>query len=183
MKRIYTSLSLSVLLLSGCTNHQGVAPSQNSSLNAVSPSDTTQAQGGAMQRSLDGWLAEEWAPATTPKPTVQTVTQSDGTTVETKTEIVPTVATITTAEGKEVQTKAQTTQVITTTTASDGKVISSTTAIVETTPEPSNEEPFTLQKYADKWKVYHENKEKMNEGKPKEVSHVESMQSMPVIGK
>ena len=47
----------------------------------------------------------------------------------------------------------------------------------------SNEEPFTLQSYADKWKAYHENKEKMNEGKPKEASYIETLQNMPVIGK
>ncbi len=47
----------------------------------------------------------------------------------------------------------------------------------------TDEKPFTLQSYADKWKVYHENKEKMNEGKPKEASHIDAVNALPVIGK
>ncbi|MGZ5209127.1 MAG: hypothetical protein ACXWB0_08935 [Sulfuricurvum sp.] len=42
---------------------------------------------------------------------------------------------------------------------------------------------FGLQKYVDKWKKYHENKDKMNEGKPKEASNVENLEKLPVIGK
>ncbi len=140
MKPTYLiSVALSALILSGCANREGVAPSQNSSLHAVSPSTTAASEGGAMQRSLDGWLKEEWSPLT------------------------------------------KTATVTTTTTAPDGKVITET-KIVEV-PEPADNEPFKLQKYADKWKVYHENKEKMNEGKPKEASNVDLMNSLPVIGK
>jgi hypothetical protein len=140
MKPTYLiSVALSALILSGCANREGVAPSQNSSLHAVSPSTTAASEGGAMQRSLDGWLKEEWSPLT------------------------------------------KTATVTTTTTAPDGKVITET-KIVEV-PEPEDNEPFKLQKYADKWKVYHENKEKMNEGKPKEASNVDLMNSLPVIGK
>jgi hypothetical protein len=129
----------SLLLLVGCTNREGVAPSQNSSLHSVSPSTTALGEGGAMQRSLDSWLKEEWRPLT------------------------------------------KTTTVTTTTTAPDGKVVTET-KIVEV-PEPVDNEPFTLQKYADKWKVYHENKEKVNEGKPKEASNIDLINSLPVIGK
>ena len=32
-------------------------------------------------------------------------------------------------------------------------------------------------------KAYHENKEKMNEGKPKEASHIDAVNALPVIGK
>lgn len=148
------------LLLSGCVaNRVGVTPSQNNSLQAVSPSKTAASEGGIMQHSLDSWLKEEWKPITNSAPTVTTKTTPDGTVVTTKTEA---------------------TQVVTTATAPDGKVV---TTVAPIASEPENEEPFTLQKYADKWKVYHEQKAKMNEGKPKEPSHIESMQNMPAIGK
>jgi len=42
---------------------------------------------------------------------------------------------------------------------------------------------FGLQKYVDKWKMYHENKDKMNEGKAKEASNIENLEKLPVIGK
>ena len=92
-----------------------------------------------MQRSLDGWLKEEWTPMTKTVP------------VETKT------------------------------TAPDGTVVTTTTMVE--VPEPEDNDPFTLQKYADKWKVYHENKAKMMEGKPKEPSNIDFVNSLPVIGK
>lgn len=130
---------LSTLMLVGCANREGVAPSQNSSLNAVSPSPTAESEGGVMQRSLDAWLKEEWTPMT---------------------KIVP------------VETK---------TTAPDGTVVTTTTMVE--VPEPKDNEPFTLQKYADKWKVYHENQARMNAGKPKEASHLEMLNRMPLIGK
>lgn len=138
MNRTYLSLALIsvIVLTSGCANREGVAPSQNTSLNAVSPSGTATSEGGAMQRSLDGWLKEEWTPMTAPT--------------------------------------------VTTTTAPDGKVLTTTTAAVVA---PEDETPFTLQKYADKWKTYHENQAKMNEGKPKEASNVQKLESLPVIGK
>lgn len=92
-----------------------------------------------MQRSLDGWLKEEWSPMTKTAP------------------------------------------VTTTTTMPDGKVVTETKMV--SVPEPVDNEPFTLQKYADKWKVYHENKAKMMEGKPKEPSNIDLVNSLPVIGK
>jgi len=174
--------TVSTLILSGCAqNTMGVAPSQNKPLQAVSPSDTAASEGGMMQRSLDGWLKEEWSPLTTPTPTVKTTTSPDGTVVQTKTEVIPTLTTTTAPDGKAVQTKTQTTQVVTTTTAPTGEVVTTTTATV--VAEPVDETPFTLQKYVDKWKVYNENKEKMNEGKPKEASTIDKIQAMPVIGK
>ncbi len=129
----------STLLLVGCANREGVSPSQNSSLHTVSPSTTAASEGGMMQRSLDGWLKEEWSPLTKTAP------------------------------------------VTTTTTMPDGKVVTET-KMVEV-PEPVDNEPFTLQKYADKWKVYNENKAKMMEGKPKEPSNIDLVNSLPVIGK
>ena len=50
-------------------------------------------------------------------------------------------------------------------------------------PNTDINETFTLQKYADKWKVYQENKEKMNAGKPKDPSHIDMLNRMPLIGK
>ena len=148
------------LLLSGCAaNRMGVTPSQNTNLQAVSPSVTAASQGGAMQHSLDSWLKEEWTPISKATPVVTTKTASDGSVVVTKTEE---------------------TQVVTTTTAPDGKVVTTTAQIA---PEPENEEPFTLQKYVDKWKVYNDKKAKMNEGKPKEPSTIDKVNSLPVIGK
>lgn len=176
MKSISLSIPLLLLLLNGCANREGVAPSQNSSLQAVSPSTTAVAEGGAMQRSLDAWLKEEWAPMTKSEPVIQKVTSPDGTITQTKTEVIPSATA--TSDGKI--SNMTSTQVTTTTiTTPDGKVTTSTTSVAE----PIDDAPFTLQKYADKWKVYHESKEKMNAGKPKEPSHLEMMQSMPVIGK
>ncbi len=57
------------------------------------------------------------------------------------------------------------------------------TSVSTDTTIVTDAKPFTLQTYADKWKAYHEKKEKMNEGKPKEASHIETLQNMPVIGK
>lgn len=163
MNRFYFSLALVSLiaLTSGCANREGVAPSQNSSLNAVSPSGTATSQGGVMQRSLDSWLKEEWTPLTTNVPTVKTVTAPDGTVVQTKTEA---------------------TQVVTTTTTPEGKIFTTTEATAMIA-QPVDETPFTLQKYADKWKAYHQNQAKLNEGKQKETSNVEKLESMPAIGK
>lgn len=178
MNRSIFSLALvsSLILITGCANREGVAPSQNSSLQTISPSTTAVAEGGAMQRSLDSWLKEEWAPMTENKPVIATVTAPDGTVTHTKTEIIP--AATATADGKIANMTS--TQVTTTTvTAPDGKVTTSTATVAE----PIDETPFTLQKYADKWKVYHDSKDKMNAGKPKEISNVEKLQGMPVIGK
>lgn len=131
--------AVSALLLVGCANREGVAPSQNSSLNAVSPSTTATSEGGSMQRSLDTWLKEEWTPLSAP---------ASGTNATSETAAPST---------------------------------SAPSSALSTQPEDNT--PFTLQKYADKWKIYHENKEKMKEGKPKEASHIEMMQSLPVVGK
>lgn len=87
----------------------------------------------------------------------------------------PAIKTETKADGTVVTTKIEATTVTTTTKSPDGTV----TTKVET----EDETPFTLQKYADKWKAYQESKAKMNEGKPKEPSHIDAVNAMPVIGK
>jgi oligoribonuclease NrnB/cAMP/cGMP phosphodiesterase (DHH superfamily) len=135
---IKLSLIISSLLLVGCATNATVSPSQNSSLNAVSPNTAAASKGGAMQNSLDLWLKEDWVPNSTAEEQASTSSLAEGT----------------------------------------FKVSTSKETVVVT-----DEKPFTLQSYADKWKVYHENKEKMNEGKPKEASHIETLQNMPVIGK
>lgn len=155
---MYLYATLSTLILSGCAaNTTGVTPSQNNNLQAVSPSDTAVSEKGAMQRALDNWLKEEWTPLT--ETTIKTTTATDGTVTQIKTE---------------------TTQVVTTTTAPDGKVVTTTKHVAS---EPVDETPFTLQKYADKWKKYHENEAKLKEGKPKESSHIDYLDRMPAIGK
>lgn len=136
--RFQLPLILSSLLLVGCATNTTVSPSQNSSLQAVSPNTSAASEGGVMQRSLDKWLKEDWIPNTTAERSA--------------------------------------------TSSSTPKGSSSASAPTDTTVV-TDEKPFTLQSYADKWKVYHENKEKMNEGKPKEASHIETLQNMPVIGK
>ena len=138
-KSLCVMAAASLFIFSGCANREGVAPSQNASLQTVSPSSTAANEGGAMQRSLDAWLKEEWTPLTAAPAGQTEKTPSNGGTV--------------------------------------------TTSSAVQTPEAKDDEPFTLQKYADKWKVYHENKAKMNEGKPKEPSHVDMMNSLPVVGK
>lgn len=178
--RFTLSLSLSLFILGGCAaNHTGVTPSQNSSLSAVSPNTASASKGGIMQRSLDEWLKEEWSPAMASEPTEKTKTNTDGTVVTTKTE--PTTMTVSTktADGQIVQKTANATQITTTTQTPDGKVTTTT----EVVPLSEDNEPFTLQKYVDKWNDYLAKKEKMNEGKPKEPSHVEMMSQLPVIGK
>lgn len=140
------SISSIILILSGCANKEGVAPSQNQTLQAVSPSTTATAEGGVMQRSLDAWLKEEWLPLTKPSPSSVLPAPSSSS-----------------ASVPAAQIPAASTQQV---------------------PAASEDNtPFTLQKYVDKWKVYQENKAKINEGKPKEESHIEQMQSLPVIGK
>lgn len=173
--QFFLCTAASILLLSGCgTNKMGVAPSHNTSLLAVSPGDAT--KGGAMQRSLDSWLKEEWSPMTASEPVVKTTTATDGTVTQIKTEVIPSATA--TADGKIANMTS--TQVTTTTiTAPDGKVTTTTTTVAE----PVDETPFTLQKYADMWKAYNDKKAKMNEGKPKEPSHLDTMKNMPVIGK
>jgi len=127
-------LTFTFLVFGGCAaNTVGVTPSQNSSLSAVSPSSTSLSKGGVMQKGLDGWLKEEWAPLSEPSAST------------------PPTQNAVAHENEKVQMEEN--------------------------------ESFTLQHYADKWKNYHENKEKMNEGKAKEPSGIENLKKLPVIGK
>jgi len=136
--RISSPLLLTSFLFLGYTSLSAVSPSQNSSLNSVSPNAAATSKGGAMQSSLDSWLKEDWIPNTT----------------------------------------TAASPVSSSTSESSSAVPASTDTTVVT-----DEKPFTLQSYADKWKVYNENKAKMNEGKPKEASHIDAVNALPVIGK
>jgi len=179
MKSYVTSIA-ACLVLTGCvSNNMGVSPSQNPALQSVSTNTAASAKGGVMQRSLDEWLKEEWNPAMASEPTESTKRQDDGTVVTTKTEPTKITVSTQTSDGKTVEKTTNATQIITTTQAPDGTVTTKT----EIVPLDDDNEPFTLQKYADKWKAYMDKKEKMNEGKPKEPSHYEMMQSLPAIGK
>lgn len=113
------------------------------------------------------------------EPTEKTKTTTDGMVVTTKTE--PTTMTVSakTAEGKVVEKTTKATQITTTTKAPDGTITTKT----EVVPLTEDNEPFTLQKYVDKWKDYLDKKEKMNEGMPKEPSHAEMISHLPAIGK
>jgi hypothetical protein len=168
--------TLSLILLSGCANREGVAPSQNKALDAISP---TIYETGAMQRSLDTWLKEDWNPIMASEPTTNTTTQTDGTIITTKTEPTTTTISVQKDDGEVVQKTAKATQIITTTKAPDGTVTTKTEIVA--LDEDSNE-PFTLQKYADRWKSYLEIKEKLNAGQPKAPSHLEKVNALPVIG-
>lgn len=133
--RLSLSLLLATLFFVGCATNATVSPSQNPSLQAVSPNTAASSEGGAMQRSLDTWLKEEWTPLTAPAAT----------------------------KPKEDATKS--------------------VEVDSTASKAEDEKPFTLQSFADKWKVYHENEAKMKEGKPKEPSHIDAVNALPVIGK
>ncbi|MCL5272369.1 MAG: hypothetical protein M1486_03515 [Gammaproteobacteria bacterium] len=133
--RLSLSIIIAAFALAGCATNATVSPSQNPSLQAVSPNTTAESSGGAMQRSLDAWFKEEWTPLTTPK----------------------------TTQAKDDATKSA--------------------AVASTASKAEDEKPFTLQSFADKWKVYHENEAKMSEGKPKEASHIDAVNALPVIGK
>lgn len=134
--RLSLSIIIAAFVLAGCAANATIPPSQNSSLQAVSPNTAAASEGGAMQRSLDAWLKEKWTPLTAPK-AVQQSKENTSKSVE----------------------------------------------VASTASKAEDEKPFTLQNFADKWKVYHENEAKMNEGKPKEASHIDAVNALPVIGK
>lgn len=55
--------SVSIVLYSGCAMHTDTgSPSQNNSLNAISPAGN--GKGGYLQQSYDKWEKEEWEPNT-----------------------------------------------------------------------------------------------------------------------
>lgn len=175
----YLAVMACVAIFSGCGGkYDGVSPSQNEALLAISPSSTATSSGGFMQKSLDSWLKESWEPLMAQEPTQKDELKEDGTKIVTKTE--PTTIDVQTkAPGGEVVTKKASATLITTTTIKPNGESNTTTQTVVV----EDNEPFTLQKYVDKWNDYLKKQEKLNEGKPKEPSNVQKLESMPVIGK
>jgi hypothetical protein len=56
---------VSALFLFGCSAHsEAGAPSENSSLNAISPTQVDKPKPGYMQQAYDKWEKDEWAPNT-----------------------------------------------------------------------------------------------------------------------
>jgi hypothetical protein len=61
--KIVLSLITTVLMLNSCaSSSEGVAPSQNAALNSISKSNASTKKEGAMQKSLDSWLHDDWEP-------------------------------------------------------------------------------------------------------------------------
>ena len=60
---IISQATLLALLLNSCASSTTeVAPSQNSALNSISKSNASAKKEGAMQKSLDSWLHDDWEP-------------------------------------------------------------------------------------------------------------------------
>ena len=59
---IISSLALTATLFNSCASSQNVAPSQNAALNSISNSNASTKKEGAMQRSLNNWLHDDWEP-------------------------------------------------------------------------------------------------------------------------
>ncbi|QOP45119.1 hypothetical protein [Sulfurimonas paralvinellae] len=65
MKQLITisQLIITAFLLNSCASSTTkVAPSQNSALNSISKSNAAIEKEGAMQKSLDSWLHDDWEP-------------------------------------------------------------------------------------------------------------------------
>ncbi|QOP42953.1 hypothetical protein FJR45_02895 [Sulfurimonas sediminis] len=63
MKQLITTMLVlfSLIVLNGCVNSALTVPSQNSDLNKISNSNG-KVKPGLMQKNLDNWLKNEWAP-------------------------------------------------------------------------------------------------------------------------
>jgi len=60
---IISPLIITAFLLNSCASSTTeVAPSQNSALNSISKSNASTKKEGAMQKSLDSWLHDDWEP-------------------------------------------------------------------------------------------------------------------------
>ncbi|WP_373034986.1 hypothetical protein [Sulfurimonas sp.] len=54
--------TICMLGLNACGSNASVSPSQNEALNSVTNSTAEKNNKGSMQKSLDGWLKDEWTP-------------------------------------------------------------------------------------------------------------------------
>jgi hypothetical protein len=60
---IILPLIITAFLLNSCASSQTkVAPSQNAALNTISKSNASKEKEGAMQKSLNSWLHDDWGP-------------------------------------------------------------------------------------------------------------------------
>jgi len=142
------------MFYSGCAMHTDTgSPSQNSSLNAVSPAGTS--KGGYLQQRYDSWEKEEWEP--------NTAADSENT------------AKVETSAKEQESTEEKDSAAVSEITAAPA----TRTDESPDTNETNASETFKLQTYIDKWGRYLENTEK-NETGP---SNVEKLDAMPAIGK
>ncbi len=69
---IISPLIITAFLLNSCASSQTeVAPSQNAALNSISKSNASAKKEGAMQKSLDSWLHDDWEPTVSKDKTIQ----------------------------------------------------------------------------------------------------------------
>lgn len=164
-----------VLILTGCANRQGVTPSQNPTLQALSPNTNATSEGGVMQRSLDTWLKEDWEPLTAPKPAPAAATPAGSAATPAGSAATPASPAATpSSPTKASASQAPAAEPVT----PAAQPAPAPTPAESTTAETADDEPFTLQKYVDKWKAYNDNKPASQE-----PSHTEKLNSLPAIGK
>jgi hypothetical protein len=64
MKNLKTTIiaTICIVCLNSCSSNATVSPSQNEALNSVTNSTAKKDNEGTMQKTLDGWLKDEWTP-------------------------------------------------------------------------------------------------------------------------
>lgn len=156
MKHLYTLIltTTAAFTLSSCAHSAPVAPSQNDALNKISNSKGKEKK-GYMQEGLDTWLENDWVPAVSADAKVQEKYMEKR--EDTKVSSITSQEELEANSSENLSTQSQKSQV---------KYV-----------EKSNK-PFTLQEYVDKTEAYmRARKTDVNN------SHVEKLNSMPVIGK
>jgi len=152
---IISQALLTLSFFSGCVaNSTATPPSQNKTLNSITKSNAAKEKDGAMQRSLDNWLHNDWSPTVAKNKEVQ----------EKYMEI------------EKVQESTKTTSIKENTNNIDKKTTSKKKTTVKYVEK--EDRPFTLQEYVDKAAAYIE--EKPNDY---ENSNVKKLESLPAIGK
>jgi 16S rRNA C967 or C1407 C5-methylase (RsmB/RsmF family) len=152
--------TVTVVLLLGCGNSTGVAPSQNSALNSISP--TKAKSNGYIQEGLDSWLEEDWTPTVEKNEEVRTKYMEK---VEIEAPKEVTATQITTKKELEENSSQKLSQKNSLEIQKEVKYV-----------EKKDKYP-TLQEYLDKADAYFEAQERDLEN-----SHIEKMKKMPVIG-
>ena len=150
---------VSMLLLTGCSirNDTGTTPTQNQSLNAISPSAKDVKEKGFLQRKYDEWEQEDWEPNTRTEADDKNDVQQNVSQQPVKEATLP----ATTMQSKE-----------------DNTTVEVGTKASE---DINASETFKLQYYLDKWGRYIDNK-KQTEANQSAPSNVEKLDTMPGIG-